>query len=78
MLINISYIISIIIEIGIPLILASYMWKKYKILWRIFFLGLLLFEKKEEKRDLTDLIESDLNVFAAADQLPEIGIVVCA
>ena len=43
MLINISYIVSIIIEIGIPVVLAFYMWKKYKISWAIFFLGMLLF-----------------------------------
>src|SRR4030066_315600 len=43
MLINISYIVSIIIEIGIPVVLAIYMWKKYKISWAVFFLGMLLF-----------------------------------
>src|SRR4030042_6903619 len=43
MLINISYIVSIIIEIGIPVVLAFYLWKKYKISWAIFFLGMLLF-----------------------------------
>ncbi|MFA5014229.1 MAG: YhfC family glutamic-type intramembrane protease [Actinomycetota bacterium] len=42
-LINISYIISILIEIGVPVILAFYMWKKYKVSWALFFLGMLLF-----------------------------------
>ena len=42
-LINISYIISILIEIAVPVILAFYMWKKYKVSWALFFLGILLF-----------------------------------
>jgi len=42
-LINISYIVSIAIEIGVPVILAFYMWKKYKVSWALFFLGILLF-----------------------------------
>lgn len=42
-LINVSYIISILIEIGVPLILAFYVWKKYKVSWALFFLGMLLF-----------------------------------
>lgn len=43
MLLNASYIISIIIEIGVPITLAVYMWKKYRASWAIFFLGMILF-----------------------------------
>jgi len=38
-----SYIVSIIIEIGLPLILAFIIWKKFKVSWVIFFLGMVLF-----------------------------------
>lgn len=38
-----SYIIAIIIEIGLPVILAVYLWKKYGVSWAIFFLGMALF-----------------------------------
>jgi len=38
-----SYIVSIIIEIGLPLILAFIIWKKFKVSWAIFFLGMALF-----------------------------------
>ncbi len=42
-LLNASYIISIIIEIGVPITLAVYMWKKNRTSWAIFFLGMILF-----------------------------------
>lgn len=38
-----SYIVSIIIEIGLPLILAFIIWKKFKVSWAVFFLGMVLF-----------------------------------
>ncbi len=38
-----SYIVSIIIEIGLPLIIAFIIWKKFKVSWAIFFLGMVLF-----------------------------------
>ncbi len=40
---NISYIVAIIIEIGLPVLLAVYFWKKYRVSWSIFFLGMALF-----------------------------------
>ncbi len=42
-LLDISYIIAIVIEIGLPVLLAIYMWKKYRVSWAIFFLGIALF-----------------------------------
>jgi uncharacterized membrane protein YhfC len=42
-LLNTSYVISIIIEIGVPITLAVYMRKKYGASWAIFFLGMILF-----------------------------------
>ncbi len=42
-LLDLSYVISIIVEISVPIILAVYLWKKYKVSWAIFFLGMILF-----------------------------------
>jgi uncharacterized membrane protein YhfC len=52
-----SYIVSIIIEIGLPLILAFIIWKKFKVSWAIFFLGMVLF--------LASLIRIPLNNYVA-------------
>jgi len=54
-LIDISYLIAVFIEIGLPLFLAIYIWKKYRVSWSIFFLGMLLF--------LVSLIRLPLNYF---------------
>lgn len=54
-LMNISYIIAIITEIGLPILLAVYIWKKYRVSWAIFFLGIALF--------LLSLIRIPLNNF---------------
>jgi uncharacterized membrane protein YhfC len=43
MLRDISYIIAIIIEIGLPIALAIIFRKKFKVSWAIFFIGLALF-----------------------------------
>jgi len=43
MLKDIAFIASILIEIAAPLIIASYFAKKFKISWKIFFLGMALF-----------------------------------
>lgn len=40
---DISFIVSITVEIVLPIILALYIWKKYKVSWTIFFLGVGLF-----------------------------------
>jgi uncharacterized membrane protein YhfC len=50
---DLAYIISIFIEIAVPLILAVIIWKKFKASWAIFFLGLVLF--------LSSLIRIPLN-----------------
>ncbi len=42
-LLDLSYIISFIIEIGLPIALAVIVWKKFKVSWAIFFLGMALF-----------------------------------
>lgn len=43
MLKDFSYIATIAIEILVPIILAIIIWKKFKISWAIFFLGMILF-----------------------------------
>jgi uncharacterized membrane protein YhfC len=54
MLLNdMSYIIAIAIEILLPIILAIIIWKKFKVSWAIFFLGMVLF--------LVSLARSPLN-----------------
>ena len=53
MLKDIVYIIAIAIEILLPIILAIIIWKKFKVSWAIFFLGMVLF--------LASLIRSPLN-----------------
>lgn len=42
-LLDVSYIIAVIIEIGLPIALAVFAWKKFKVSWAIFFLGMGLF-----------------------------------
>ena len=42
-LIDFSYILTAIIEIGVPIALAILVWKKFKVSWAIFGLGVLLF-----------------------------------
>jgi uncharacterized membrane protein YhfC len=54
MLLNdMAYIIAIAIEILLPIILAIIIWKKFKVSWAIFFLGMVLF--------LVSLARSPLN-----------------
>jgi uncharacterized membrane protein YhfC len=48
-----TYIMAIVIEILLPIILAIIIWKKFKVSWAIFFLGMVLF--------LASLIRSPLN-----------------
>lgn len=40
---DVSYIIAILVEIGLPIILAIYVRKRFKVSWAIFFLGAGLF-----------------------------------
>ena len=58
MLLNdMAYIIAIAIEILLPIILAIILWKKFKVSWAIFFLGMVLFLAKitgGSKVQLTD------------------------
>jgi uncharacterized membrane protein YhfC len=52
---DLAYIVAIFIEIAVPLILAVIIWKKFKVSWAIFFLGMVLF--------LASLIRMPLNNF---------------
>lgn len=42
-LLDISFILAALIEILIPIILAIIIWKKFKVSWSVFFLGMLFF-----------------------------------
>jgi len=42
-LLDISFAIAVLIEIGLPIALGIFVWKKFKISWAIFFLGAGLF-----------------------------------
>ena len=55
MLKDVSYIIAAAIEMLLPIILAIIIWKKFKVSWAIFFLGMLLF--------LASLIRTPLNTY---------------
>jgi uncharacterized membrane protein YhfC len=55
MLKDVSYIIAVTIEILLPIILAIIIWKKFKVSWAIFFLGMVLF--------LASLIRIPLNTY---------------
>ncbi|MHB1346312.1 MAG: YhfC family glutamic-type intramembrane protease [Candidatus Humimicrobiaceae bacterium] len=57
MLRDISYIVAIIIEIGLPIVLAIIFRKKFKVSWAIFFIGMALF--------IASLIRIPLNSYAA-------------
>jgi uncharacterized membrane protein YhfC len=53
-----AYILTAIFEIGIPIVLAILVWKKFKVSWAIFFLGMVLF--------LASLIRIPLNNYLGA------------
>ncbi|NQT66859.1 MAG: YhfC family intramembrane metalloprotease [Actinobacteria bacterium] len=53
MLKDVSYIVAAAIEILLPIILAIIIWKKFKVSWAIFFLGMVLF--------IASLIRTPLN-----------------
>jgi uncharacterized membrane protein YhfC len=55
MLKDVSFIVTAVIEIILPIILATIIWKKFKVSWAIFFLGMVLF--------LASLIRSPLNTY---------------
>ena len=55
MLKDVSYIVAAVIEILLPIILAIIIWKKFKVSWAIFFLGMVLF--------LASLIRTPLNTY---------------
>jgi len=55
MLKDIAFIIAIMLEIGVPIIIASFFAKKFKVSWKIFFIALALF--------LVSLIRLPLNSF---------------
>jgi uncharacterized membrane protein YhfC len=40
---DVSFVLAALIEILVPVILAIILWKKYKVSWAIFFLGMILF-----------------------------------
>jgi uncharacterized membrane protein YhfC len=58
MLLDISYIISILIEIILPVVLAIFIWKKYRVSWAIFFLGMAFFLISLVRIPLNNLINS--------------------
>ncbi|MDD3519630.1 MAG: YhfC family glutamic-type intramembrane protease [Actinomycetota bacterium] len=43
MLKDASFIFAIILEIGVPILIASFIAKRFKVSWKIFFIGLALF-----------------------------------
>ena len=55
MLKDVSFIVTAAIEILLPIILAIIIWKKFKVSWAIFFLGMVLF--------LVSLIRIPLNTY---------------
>jgi len=55
MLKDVSYMLAAAIEIILPIILAIIIWKKFKVSWAIFFLGMVLF--------LASLIRIPLNTY---------------
>ena len=55
MLKDVAYIAATAIEILLPIILAIIIWKKFKVSWAIFFLGMVLF--------LASLIRTPLNTY---------------
>jgi len=61
MLKDVAYIAATAIEILLPIILAIIIWKKFKVSWAIFFLGIVLF--------LASLIRTPLNSYLYIDNL---------
>lgn len=57
MLKDASFILAIILEIGVPILIASFLAKRFKVSWKIFFIGLALF--------LVSLIRIPLNGLVA-------------
>jgi len=55
---DLGYILTVAIEIALPIILAIIIWKKFKVSWAIFFLGMGLF--------LASLIRIPLNNYIAS------------
>ncbi|MBM3713980.1 MAG: YhfC family intramembrane metalloprotease, partial [Actinobacteria bacterium] len=55
---DLGYILTVTIEIALPIILAIIIWKKFKVSWAIFFLGMVLF--------LASLIRIPLNNYLAS------------
>jgi len=55
---DLSFIIAAIIEIGLPIAIAFIIWKKYKVSWAIFFLGMAFF--------IASLVRLPLNEYLAA------------
>lgn len=43
MLKDISFVLAILFEIGVPLVIASFLAKRFRVSWKIFFIGLALF-----------------------------------
>lgn len=56
-LVDISFLVSFLIEVGLPIGLGLFIWKRFKVSWSIFFLGMVLF--------LASLIRIPLNNFLA-------------
>ncbi|MEA2016513.1 MAG: YhfC family glutamic-type intramembrane protease [Actinomycetota bacterium] len=66
-LLDFSYIAAVVIEIGLPLFLAIYMWKKYRVSWAIFFLGMLLFLISLIRLPLNNIISSFILKYFVGD-----------
>ncbi len=57
-LLDVSYIISIIIEVVLPFVLGFFIWKKYRVSWSIFFLGMVFFLISLTRLPLNNYINS--------------------
>ena len=69
MLRDISYIIAIIIEIGLPIVLAIIFRKKFKVSWAIFFIGLALFIISLIRIPLNSYVSGLLKYYFMGDNL---------
>jgi uncharacterized membrane protein YhfC len=64
-----SYILAVLIEIGLPIILAIIFRKKFKVSWVIFFIGLALFLVSLIRIPLNSYVSNQLRYFFMGDNL---------
>ncbi|MGM0365922.1 MAG: YhfC family glutamic-type intramembrane protease [Actinomycetota bacterium] len=64
-LFDLASILAIIIEIGLPLALAVFVWKRYKVSWALFLLAMALF--------LVSLVRIPLNNWVSSAIRPDLG-----